>query len=1132
MPDAKLRAPNLNDLSAVFFWLVILTGGLAGAYVVLSEAGFTGLVQAVTAGGAPGEVGARVWAMTRGTILGNPTFYLLLGLGWVAELVHIPLPNGGRMTAGFLIAFASMLMLGLPAALVVAAFVSLVTIPTHRERPWYFSLFNTGQYCLAYIAANFALTYRHVYIPGFPSSDDYPSVALATLAFLVVNFLVVDTYLGLQKRISPLRILWEDDRVEIIVTLALSPMALLMASMYAYAGQEWWGLGLVLIPLLATAWLVHLFIMVKKTSQELAEKNAQLTILQQVAMRISSQIDLEQTLTLISQEIRRVVDYHDCMIFLLDEKSGMLVRQHTGEASMPRQSLQLPLEHGVFGDVARDKRPVLNNDLAEGAMDVGVLSGFRSLLAVPIQTESQVLGVLALLHRGERSFDQGDGQLLDILAAQAAVAIQNAQLHRATQQLAVTDGLTKVYNRRYFEEQLTAELQRGQRHGHCTSLVLLDVDHFKKFNDTHGHLLGDQVLQGVARVLQKSTRETDVVARYGGEEFAVILPETPPDAALVVAERIRRNIKNHPFWGKGQTPLTVTSSIGVASDPSSTLDPKPLIDIADKGLYQCKEQGRDRVCLTVYSPEGSHVTQSRQEEAPEPTLRRPTRAVAKLSAEDWGRYMRGNMEGVFAGWWEDPRVADVLGDARDFWVGVTEQFLNVLLRHLDSSEEERNTWMERFQAAPVYRPIQAELGRLIQNGITMTQLEYAILAFYKKVQALVQGAPFPLEERMSVGAVQERLFHVLQLMITQIWHDFYQATSEHLTLIAELESRLSADYQPQAVLEEIAHLTARAMSADVCLVMTPDEARKHLIVRAAHGVTGVADDWTLPMDQGIAVACFQTQEAQLVPSFEADDRTYRPYLAKLQEQRSVKSALILPLVYQGTCLGVLHCTSEQLDHFSPLDVRLGKGIGSRLATALERQRQEAERQTRYLEAVTALAEALETRDQAKGRSDKLVTYATAVARSLGLPASQLESLRQAGRLHDIGELGIPDAVLAKPAPLDVQEQELVRNHPLTGARILGYIEALRDIVPIVKHHHERMDGSGYPDGLKGDKIPLLARILAVADAYDAMTSDRPYRQAMTPEQAFYELRRSKAYDPALIEQLERLVKAGAIESAT
>jgi HD-GYP domain-containing protein (c-di-GMP phosphodiesterase class II) len=239
-----------------------------------------------------------------------------------------------------------------------------------------------------------------------------------------------------------------------------------------------------------------------------------------------------------------------------------------------------------------------------------------------------------------------------------------------------------------------------------------------------------------------------------------------------------------------------------------------------------------------------------------------------------------------------------------------------------------------------------------------------------------------------------------------------------------------------------------------------------------------------------------------------------------------KGALLVPLVHQGHSLGVLFLMSEQTDHFSPLDVRLGKDIGTRLASSLERQRREAERQARYLESITALAEALENRDKGKGNGrDRLLSYASALAQSFNLAARDLDALLQAGRLHDIGELGIPDAVLNKPAPLEPAEQELVRNHPLMGARILGYIEAMRDVVPIVRHHHERMDGSGYPDGLKGDQIPLLARILAVADAYDAMTSPRPYRQAMTPEQALHELRRSRHFDSEVIARLEALVRA-------
>ena len=1116
LSSAPVRSNLTQRLASGYFWLVAALGTLAGAWVLLTDAGFVGLVDVFTRG-------ADLADATRGTLIANPTFYLLLGLGLIAEMTHIPLPKGGRMSAGFLIAFAAMLMLGLNAAIGVVVFVNVVSAVMPPRRETANALFNIGQLSLAYIAANYALTYGHVYIYGYPGPDDNSYVALATLTYLVVTFLIVDGYLALKKGLSPWRILWEDDRTEIIVTVALAPMALMMA--YMYKEQGWWGAGLVLIPMFATAYGVRLYIKVKQSELALAEFNQQLTILQEVATRISSQIELDQTLTLITQEMRRVVGYHDCMIFLLDPASNMLVRQATNDPLTPKTPLKLPLEHGLIGDVAKEKRAALVADLAAEALDVGVLSGFRSLLAVPVTTDQELLGVIALLHRSDSAFDEGDERLLKILASQAAVAIKNAQLYRATQQLAVTDGLTKIYNRRYFEEQLTAELARARRHKHCTSLVIIDVDHFKKFNDTHGHLLGDQVLQGVARVLQKSTRETDLVARYGGEEFVVILPETPAEAAVEVAERIRRNIKAHPFWGRAQTPLTVTASVGLASDPLSLLEPKELIDQADKCLYQSKHEGRDRVSRVVYMPDQPvAITTSRQEQAPEPTLRRQMRAVQAISTGDWERYLTGNLDQAFEGWWSDPRVREALGDARDFWRGLAGVFVEKLLGKLGSSEEERNGWLERFARFPVYRDVQAELARLIQDGVTITQMEHAILAFYKKSQALVQGAPFSLEERMTVGMIQERLFHVLQLMVAQVWHDFYQTTSEHLTLVAELESRLGASFEPDAVLAEIAHLTARAMGGDACLVLLPDPTNKQLEVVGAWGLNAVGADWAVPLESSLSGHCFVYQEVCLVGDVHADPRVNRAFHDQLEGMRPARSAIMLPLVHEEVSMGVLYCLSEHLDHFNPLDVRLGKGIGSRLAAALARHRQEADRQARYLDSVAALSEALETRANQRGEPSRLTSLVSALAASTGLAAEQIEQIRQAVRLHDIGEIGIPNQVFEKAAPLSTEERELVRSHPVVGARILGYVEALREIVPIVRHHHERMDGSGYPDGLRGEEIPVMARILAVADAFEAMTSARPYRQAMTSEQALHELRRSQHFDPTLIDRLEAVVK--------
>lgn len=1102
-----------SRLAQGYFVLIASLGTFFAGWALITETGLVALAQTFFQG--------QDWqAQTRGALLVNPTFYTLLVLGVLAEITHIPLPKGGRMTAGFLINFAALLMIGLNAAIAVLGLVHLLTAWLPSRRRFSHALFNVGQLSLAYWAANYALTYGHVYIYGYPGADDNAYVAFATAAYLVVNFSVIDTYLALQRATSPLQILWEEDRTEIFVTLALAPMALLMA--YMHQEQGWWGAALVLLPMFTTAYGVRLYIQVKRSEQALAASNQQLTILQQVATRISSQINLDQTLALISQEMRRVVEYHECLIFLLDADSGMLVRQNVAPDEATPAELKLPIAHGLLGEVARERQARRIADLTAGALDVGILAGYRSLLAVPVATDQEILGVIALLHREAEEFDAAAQRLLEILASQASVAIKNAQLYRATQQLAVTDGLTKVYNRRYFEEQLHAELARARRQKYTTSLIVLDVDHFKKFNDTHGHLLGDHVLQGVARILQKSVRETDLVARYGGEEFVVILPETPADAAVEVAQRIRRNIKAHPFWGKSQTPLQVTASLGLASDVFSLLEPNTLFDQADKCLYQAKSEGRDRVSRVIYLPDQPiAITTSQQEASKEPTLRRHMRAVSQISLEEWSRYLTGHLPQALEAWWKDTRVRDALQNGQEFWASVAEEFTAVLLKNLNSTEDQRNAWLENFQAFPLYPKIQMELSGLIFDGITMTQLEHAILEFYKRTQALIQGAPFPLEERMTVGVIHERLFHVLQLMVAQIWHDVYKATSEHLTLFAKLEQHLAASIGQDELMMEIARLTGLALRADGCLLLLPDEAGVLLSTSAAWGVSGWKQLPPISTHDEMTHICWRQKEACLFSNSREDRRVNQEFLGQIERSRPARSFLMLPLIHRGGSVGVLCCMSEQEDQFTSLDVRMGTKMASRLAATITRNHFEITRQNRYMASVEALADALEQRTTHP--PDRLATIAKSLALASGLPSDEVELIAQAVRLHDIGEIAVPPGILEKPHELTSAERELIQTHPVVGASILSYVDTLQDVLPIIRHHHERHDGSGYPDGLQGDDIPLLARILAVADTFDAMTSERPYRERLSPVAALQEMRTSKQFSEELLDNLEKII---------
>jgi diguanylate cyclase (GGDEF)-like protein len=163
--------------------------------------------------------------------------------------------------------------------------------------------------------------------------------------------------------------------------------------------------------------------------------------------------------------------------------------------------------------------------------------------------------------------------------------------------LSIRDGLTGLYNHRYFQEVLTMELVRSRRYNKSVALVFIDVDHFKKYNDTHGHPDGDGLLVTLARILLDSLRASDTVARYGGEEFVLILPETTKDGALHVAESIRKKVYDHPFPGRETQPLgRITISLGVAAFPHDGADGSSLIERADKALYEAKKAGRNRAC--------------------------------------------------------------------------------------------------------------------------------------------------------------------------------------------------------------------------------------------------------------------------------------------------------------------------------------------------------------------------------------------------------------------------------------------------------------------------------------------------------------------------------------------------------
>ena len=535
--------------------------------------------------------------------------------------------------------------------------------------------------------------------------------------------------------------------------------------------------------------------------EQLQKQEKELSLLNRLATVVTSSLELRDIFNGFARELQKVLPLDFAALALVDDDR---VRLHavfgqvaaTDLAAMSH-SLQGTATEWVVKHRSSQYQPDIQSMTSFWPDSHYVREGIRSIVHSPLIVRDQVIGTLMVASREPQVYDEDQLKLLEQVSRQIATPVENAMLYARAEQRSRIDELTALFNRRHFEERLKEEVARHSRHDGVFTLLMIDLDSFKAYNDMYGHPSGDALLKLVGQLVGHAVRDSDQAFRYGGDEFAVILPRTTPEDAFMVAERVRMRIAREMEARQSG----VTCSIGLASYPTDGVMSGELVTTADTALYYAKNTGGNRTYIS-----------------------------AKIFSED---------------------------------------------------------------------------------------------------------------EAMASGKSNHR----------------------------------------------------------------------------------------------------------------------------------------------------------------------GSGLS----------------------AVYALAAAVDAKDHyTYGHSRKVNTYAVVLAEALGLPSDEVSRISTSALLHDIGKIGIPDSILNKKGELDPEEWEAIKTHPRLGANIVGNVHDLAPCVGNILYHHEKWDGTGYPEGLKGKSIPLGARILSVADAFAAMASARPYREALADEQALDRLRQGAGtqFDPELVELFVEEVQAG------
>jgi diguanylate cyclase (GGDEF)-like protein/putative nucleotidyltransferase with HDIG domain len=653
------------------------------------------------------------------------------------------------------------------------------------------------------------------------------------------------------------------------------------------------------------------------------------------------------------------------------------------------------------------------------------------------------------------------------------------------------DSKTGLYNAKYFSKVIKSELDRAQNFDRPLTVVLADLDLLRNINNTYGHLAGDEVLIGVANILKNSLREFDIVARFGGEEFIILMPETSPDDAHPIIENLRTAIeKNVISIPTSLKPISVTISFGIAGRTGLTETANDIIHNADSALYHSKLNGRNRTCK--FSDDGSSIvfTLTRQGSSSD----RVSNARQQYSSEN-NRHspnpLRVSSRPNDQATKHIPPPAQTTGIARPRWlinlfIGLLILIAIPIVIFLDMPVATID-WFGLFLFGSLVVITEGLSIDIYVKNTSVSTSAAPILAgtlLYGPLGAVVLGLTFALVSKIKHRSPINRfVFNSVNHLIAGLLISYLIIFSGKLFT----ENILSVQLLICVVAAMIMFLSTTMLVALAINIDTGAPFKE---------VWKVKFSWLTPYYVSMGLIAYALILGYRTTGFIG------------------LAVILVPLLMLR--LSVKQYIDRTISMVNEL---------RRKNTLLEKSSQEINILNEDL--LNVLAETIDLRDPfTLGHSQYVTRYAVLLARKLGLSADSIAMIRKAGLLHDIGKIGVPDAILMKPFPLTSEEHQIIQQHTILGADILKNSHSMQHLSPIIRHHHERYDGSGYPDRLAGKEIPIESRIIAVADSVEAMASDRPYRRALSMEKIEEQLIRNSStqFDPMIIESMLQILR--------